>query len=275
MAKTMWTRWKQISAAMFIHLVEIPLRGVEIVGDYCLKFGKGIAGLTLRFSHMMYGDKSPGSKPFCCSWSDSELRPLCWGCRWPTSATGASPYHAGLLNTWCRLSRVPLTHFGQYLPPSRSLEKQGIGNLLQHLSLISFPDLFDSYSTAVIRVCHHLLCLFIKGRMDKIELWANSVAACHDRKQLSRYNPYPIHLKELSGVARYMQEVCFMASETGAGGSSDHAFTSRRSNLSAEQWQSYHKSNICIIDDSASQVTSEANYLCIVWRLAMDKPYRQ
>lgn len=49
------------------------------------------------------------------------------------------------------------------------------------------PDLlktsFDTYSTAVITVCHHLLCLFIKGRMDKIEVCANSAAACHDRKQ--------------------------------------------------------------------------------------------
>lgn len=123
---------------------------------------------------------------------------LHWGRWWPTSPSiGASLYHAGLPIAWCRLSRVPLTHLGPYLPPSGSLEKTGRGEIFystflwfplppnflsrgitsylspwlrQKVTLIYllqnsfFPDLFDIHSTAVITVCHHRLCLFIKGK---------------------------------------------------------------------------------------------------------------
>jgi len=65
-----------------------------------------------------------------------------WSCRWPTSSsTVASLYHAGLFNAWCRLSRVPLTHLGPYLPPSRSLEKSG----KKYFTVSSFDFLFQLF----------------------------------------------------------------------------------------------------------------------------------
>lgn len=151
---------------------------------------------------------------------------LHWGGWWPTSpSTGASLYHAGLPIAWCRLSRVPLTHLGPYLPPSRSLEKTGRGEIFYSIFLwfplppnflsrgiTSYLSPWPRQKVTLIHLlrfsgfiwylfyrCDHSLSppsVFIyKGRMDKIEVWANSVAACHGRKQQSRYNPSPIHLK--------------------------------------------------------------------------------
>lgn len=136
--------------------------------------------------------------------SDLELQLLCWGWWWPISpSTGASLYNASLFNAWCHLSRVPLTQLSPYLPPSRSLEnvegKSLIPTSLLKLGFTAYlspqlkqmPFFFQicfllyTYSTAVITSCH-LLFVFIKGRMDKIEVWANSwVAACHERKRES------------------------------------------------------------------------------------------
>lgn len=111
-------------------------------------------------------------------------------------------YHAGLLSPWCRLSRVPLTHLGPYLPPSRSLEKWVGGNLLQRLSLDSHshPGFWFSYAVEspwLLLLCPFFFNFFFADQSLSppltsvwIKVWANSVAACHDRKQQSRYNPY-------------------------------------------------------------------------------------
>lgn len=80
------------------------------------------------------------------------------------------------------------------------------------------------------------------------------------------------HRKEFHGI-RDKGKIQVMLSQT-----VNRAFC-RTGQAALSLWQSYHKSNICIINDSASQVTreAEANYLCIFWQLATDihKPYHQ
>lgn len=137
-----------------------------------------------------------------------------WGWWWPTSpSTGASLYHADLLNAWCRLSRVPLTHLDPYSPLSRSLENgEGKSNtasffdfhpsfeFLKQWNYLFIPHLgrgrrwpsfikdlfFQIYVILILLLWSQsvtTVCVYLKGRIDKKEVWANSVAACHDRKQ--------------------------------------------------------------------------------------------
>lgn len=90
-------------------------------------------------------------------------------------------------------------------------------------------DIFDTYcilllwSRSVASLCVH------KGQdgQSRGTVWANSLAAaCRDGKQRSWYNPYVIHLKELSGAACHMQEVGLHTGERKLHlmGNSGHAF---------------------------------------------------
>lgn len=59
-----------------------------------------------------------------------------------SSSTGAPLIHASPLNTWCRLSRVPLIHLRPYLPPSRSLNILG-ASIVYSFLWFPRPDPFE------------------------------------------------------------------------------------------------------------------------------------
>lgn len=169
----------------------------RLIPEVCvLDLHQSHMGLTFRclrtFSHIF-------SHINCsvCNVVSLELQLLCWGWWWPTSpSTGAPLYHAGPLNTWFRLSRVPLTHLGPYLPPSTSLKKQGgeifysiflwfplphkykRWNYLLYLTLAEAegdPDLLKTpfFTGWFATYSIHSLSppsVSIKGRMDNIEV---------------------------------------------------------------------------------------------------------